>query len=67
MIHDEQAADPAQAWLLSRLSFPEFPECFGVFRAVDQATLEDALRCPSTGRTPELQELLAGDDPWTVA
>ncbi len=67
VIHDEQAVDPAQAWILSRLSFPEFPECFGVFRAVDQATLEDALRAPSSGRTPILQELLAGDDPWTVA
>lgn len=64
VIHDEALADPTQAWLLSRLSFPEFPECFGVFRDVDQPTLEDALRPAAPARS--LQELLAGDDPWIV-
>ena len=67
LVHDETAADPAQAWILSRMSFPDFPECFGVFRAVDQSTLEDVLRAPATQPTRGLQDLLAGDDPWNVA
>jgi len=65
--HDEQAADPAFAWILSRMSFPEFPECFGVIRAAERPTLEDLLRFPTSEPEPTLQDLLAGDDPWNVA
>src|SRR5687767_3402543 len=36
LIHDEKAAEPSLAFLLSRMRHPEFPEPLGVFRAVEQ-------------------------------
>jgi 2-oxoglutarate ferredoxin oxidoreductase subunit beta len=66
LVHDETHPDPAVAWSLSRMSYPEFPECFGVFRAVERPTLEDAVRTPPPGEQRDLQDILAGDDPWTV-
>lgn len=67
VVHDEQAIDRGIAWVLSRMAFPELPECFGVFRAVERPTWEDALRTPPPGPSPSLQELLVGDDAWTVS
>jgi 2-oxoglutarate ferredoxin oxidoreductase subunit beta len=67
VVHDERSADPGIAWVLSRMAFPEFPECFGVFRAVERPTWEDTLRTPLPGPTPTLQELFVGDDAWTVS
>jgi 2-oxoglutarate ferredoxin oxidoreductase subunit beta len=69
MIHDERAAEPTQAFLLSRLLGPEFPECLGVFRCVQRPTYEDQLA--AKGREPQrtrnLRELLVGDDSWVVS
>jgi 2-oxoglutarate ferredoxin oxidoreductase subunit beta len=66
LVHDESLPDPTQAWILSRMTFPEYPECFGVFRAVDRPTLDETVHVPPPGPTRALQDLLAGDDPWTV-
>ncbi len=70
--HDEQAVEPTRAFLLSRLIGPEFPECLGVFRAVERPTFDGqihelirgARRVTGPGK---LDALLAGDDSWTVA
>jgi 2-oxoglutarate/2-oxoacid ferredoxin oxidoreductase subunit beta len=67
LVHDETAADGAQAWITSRMAFPDYPECFGVFRAVERATYEDVLRAPPPQPSATLQELLVGDDSWTVS
>lgn len=66
LVHDELSVDPTTAWILSRLTYPEFPECFGVFRAVERSTWEENLRLPTPEPSPDLQDLLAGEDPWTV-
>jgi 2-oxoglutarate/2-oxoacid ferredoxin oxidoreductase subunit beta len=69
--HDERAEEPTLAFLLSRLVFPEFPECLGVFRAVEKPTYEALLHRQiaeaRSARGPgKLEHLLAGDETWTV-
>ena len=41
LIHDEQ--NPAMAYMLSRLTHPDFPTPTGVFRAVDRPTYDEQL------------------------
>ena len=71
LIHDERAEEPTLAFLLSRLVFPEFPECLGVFRAVNKPTYEMLLRqqiseARSARGKGKLEHLLAGDETWMV-
>jgi 2-oxoglutarate ferredoxin oxidoreductase subunit beta len=71
LIHDEQAEDLTLAFLLSRLIFPDLPECLGVFRAVNKPTYESLLhRQNAEARAARgagrLDQLLAGDETWTV-
>jgi 2-oxoglutarate ferredoxin oxidoreductase subunit beta len=71
LMHDEKAEEPSLAYLLSRMVYPRFPECVGVFRAVDRPTyedlvnkqVEDAIKTKGKGR---LDELFASDDCWVV-
>ncbi|MFL5327737.1 MAG: 2-oxoacid:ferredoxin oxidoreductase subunit beta [Gemmataceae bacterium] len=65
LVHNETNADPATAWILSRMCGPELPECFGVFRAVERPTFEDVLRAPPPRRAPSLAEVLTGDEAFT--
>jgi len=71
LVHDEQA-DLAQAFLLSRLSYPDFPEPMGVLRAVEADCYDGALRRQIKDSITkrgegDLQTLLTGPAPWTVA
>jgi 2-oxoglutarate ferredoxin oxidoreductase subunit beta len=71
LVHDEKAEEPSLAYLLSRMVHPEFPECFGVFRAVERPTFEDLVMGQIsetvTKRGPgDLTELFRSDDLWTV-
>ncbi len=43
LFHDEKATEPTLAYLLSRMTYPEFPEPIGVFRAVDKPRFEERL------------------------
>ena len=43
LFHDEKAAEPSLAYLLSRMRYPEFPEPIGVFRAVDMPKYDEEL------------------------
>jgi 2-oxoglutarate ferredoxin oxidoreductase subunit beta len=69
LIHDEKATEPTLAFLLSRLSGPEFPECLGVFRCAMRPTHEQLLETSfAQGEPPRpLEAILAGDDTWVVA
>lgn len=71
LIHDERAEEPSLAYLLSRMVHPRFPECLGVFRAVQRPTYEDLLskQIEDIRRTRgpgKLDELFASDDVWVV-
>src|SRR5436190_13109723 len=71
LIHDERAEEPSLAYLLSRMVYPRFPECLGVFRAVDRPTyddllnkqIEDVVKAKGRGK---LEELFASEDTWVV-
>lgn len=41
LFHDEKAAEPTLAYLLSRMRYPEFPEPMGVLRCVDAPKYDD--------------------------
>jgi 2-oxoglutarate ferredoxin oxidoreductase subunit beta len=71
LIHDEKAPEPSLAYLLSRMVYPEFPECIGVFRCVEKPTyedqvnkqIEDLIKAKGRGK---LEDLFASDDTWVV-
>ncbi len=71
LIHDEKAEEPTLAYLLSRMVFPRFPECIGVFRCVERPTfdelinhqMEDVIKAKGRGK---LEDLFASDETWTV-
>jgi 2-oxoglutarate ferredoxin oxidoreductase subunit beta len=71
LIHDERAEEPSLAYLLSRMVYPRFPECIGVFRCVQQPTyedllnkqIEDVIRAKGRGK---LEDLFASEDTWVV-
>jgi 2-oxoglutarate/2-oxoacid ferredoxin oxidoreductase subunit beta len=71
VIHDERAEEPTMAYLLSRMVHPKFPECVGIFRAVERPTydelvnkqIEDVQKSKGAGK---LEDLFASDDVWVV-
>ncbi len=71
-VHDETLSEPTAALLLSRLSMPDFPECFGVFRAVETSTFEEQFfgqiaDAKRVRKPAKLDDLLAGEESWTTA
>ena len=70
-IHDEKAEDPIMAYLLSRMVYPRFPECMGIFRAVDRPTYDDLVNkqiedVQKTKGAAKLEDLFASDEIWVV-
>jgi 2-oxoglutarate ferredoxin oxidoreductase subunit beta len=76
LIHDEKADEPTLAYLLSRMAHVEgdddgFPEVVGVLRAVERPAhnelverqMAEVLAAKGKG---DLQDLLTGDETWTV-
>jgi 2-oxoglutarate/2-oxoacid ferredoxin oxidoreductase subunit beta len=71
LIHDESAEEPSLAYLLSRMVYPRFPECVGIFRRVERPTyddlllrqIEDVQRSKGRGK---LEDLFGSEDTWVV-
>jgi 2-oxoglutarate ferredoxin oxidoreductase subunit beta len=75
LIHDEKAEEPTLAYLLSRMTHVpgddlSFPEVLGVLRAIDEPPhhelVERQLQESLKKGKGDLQELLTGDETWTV-
>jgi 2-oxoglutarate ferredoxin oxidoreductase subunit beta len=71
LIHDEKQADPSLAFLLSRMRYPDFPEPLGIFRAVEADRYEEIVRRQNQQAIAklgegDLQQLISGDETWTV-
>lgn len=69
--HDETLREPTVAFALSRMSYPEYPEPFGVFRAVERETYDSAVAAAIDEATRQrgrgdLQALLTGTETWRV-
>lgn len=70
LFHDEKAPEPTLAYLLSRMSHPEFPEPIGVFRAIDEPRYEEMLNdqidaAQQRGRG-DLKTLFTSGETWEV-
>src|SRR6516164_1530823 len=71
LMNDEKAEEPSLAYLLSRMVYPRFPECVGVYRCVERPTYEDLLNkqiedVVKTKGKGKLEDLFASDDTWVV-
>ncbi len=76
LIHDERAEEPSLAYLLSRFVYSpdesvSFPEPVGVLRAVERPTFGGKIDEQIAGvykarGKGSLQDLLTGDETWTV-
>ena len=72
LVHDEAATEPTLAYLLSRLSYPDYPVPVGVFYAVDRPRLEEIMEQQSIQATARLgagnlERLLKSGATWTVS
>jgi 2-oxoglutarate ferredoxin oxidoreductase subunit beta len=71
LVHDEKADEPSLAYLLSRMVYPYFPECMGIFRCVERPTYEDVLNkqiddVVAARGAGKLEDLFASDETWVV-
>jgi 2-oxoglutarate ferredoxin oxidoreductase subunit beta len=71
IFHDEKAAEPSLAFMLSRMRYPEFPEPMGIFRAVDAPLFEEGvhqqLKDAEAKMGPgTLEKLIYSGDVWEV-
>ncbi len=70
LFHDEKVAEPTLAYLLSRMTHPEFPEPIGVYRAVDhpryEERLEEQIAAAQKRGKGDLQTLFNSGETWTV-
>ena len=71
LTHDEAAEEPTLAYLLSRMTMPNFPEVCGVLRSVRKPTYEELLDgqigevIAKKGRG-KVEDLFKAEDVWTV-
>ncbi len=72
LIHDENAADPTYAYLLTQMNYPEMPVPFGVLRCIQKPTYDDMMNeqvksvIDKKGKG-KLEDLLFTEDVWNVA
>ncbi|MFN0051379.1 MAG: 2-oxoacid:ferredoxin oxidoreductase subunit beta [Planctomycetales bacterium] len=71
LFHDEKAAEPSLAFLLSRFKFPEFPEPMGVFRDVEAPIYDDGVTqqveaAIAKHGAGDFDELFNSGDTWFV-
>jgi 2-oxoglutarate ferredoxin oxidoreductase subunit beta len=71
LVHNESAAEPTLAGLLSRMVYPQFPEVFGVLRAVNRPTFDEQVRqqheqAVKARGTGQMSQLFSSEDVWTV-
>jgi len=70
LVHDEQAAEPTLAYLLSRMGPPDFPIPVGVFRAIDKPVysqlLMEQVSDAQSRKISDLEALFRQGESWDV-
>ncbi|MEW6237741.1 MAG: 2-oxoacid:ferredoxin oxidoreductase subunit beta [Candidatus Omnitrophota bacterium] len=70
LVHDEKAATPTLAYLLSRMHYPKFPEPIGIFRSVESPTydelIHDQIAKAAAAQKPDLDAFFHSGETWTV-
>jgi len=72
LFHDEKAEEPALAFLLARMRYPEFPDPLGVFRQVEHPTYDEHVNrqmqeAQQQHGEGDLEALFNSGDTWTVS
>ncbi len=72
LFHDEQAAEPTLAYLLSRMRHPDFPEPIGVLRDIQRTRYEtEMVRQVADAKAKrgegDLAKLFSSAETWTVS
>ncbi len=72
LVHDENATEPTLAFLLSRLTYPDYPVPVGVFYNASRPCLEDVVEKQADQATAKLgagslERLLNSGATWTVS
>ena len=72
LMHDESCADPTLAFLLSRMTGPDFPEPVGVIRNVRKPCYEELLAAETQAQIAKkgkgtTADLFKAEDIWTVS
>lgn len=71
LIHDENNPNPAYAYLLTQMNYPEMPVPFGVFRSVEKPSYDDMMTdqvkfaIEKKGKG-DLRSILYTEDTWKV-
>ncbi|MBF6599413.1 MAG: 2-oxoacid:ferredoxin oxidoreductase subunit beta [Dehalococcoidia bacterium] len=71
LVHDETRPDPTIAFMLSRMSYPDFPVPIGVIRAVQRPTYDDLMTAQiehavAVEGEGDLRTLFTEGDTWVV-
>lgn len=70
LVHDEKCANPAYAFILGRMDYPQFPVPLGVLRAVERPTFDELVNAQVKkgleSGTGNLQKLIQGSQTWDV-
>ncbi len=71
LFHDEKAAEPTLAYLLSRMRHPQFPEPIGVLRAVERPVFDEQMNkqieeAQAKRGRGSLDALFTSSDTWRV-
>jgi 2-oxoglutarate ferredoxin oxidoreductase subunit beta len=71
LVHDETAQEPTLAYLLTRMTYPDYPVPVGVFYRAERPRLEEILEQQSIQATARLgagsiERLLKSGATWTV-
>jgi 2-oxoglutarate ferredoxin oxidoreductase subunit beta len=71
LVHDQYAADPTLAWMLSRMEPPNFPVPVGVFRSIEKPAFADQVvdqqeKAQARRGLGDLKKLLHDSDTWVV-
>jgi 2-oxoglutarate/2-oxoacid ferredoxin oxidoreductase subunit beta len=72
LVHDETAVNPTLAFVLSRMTGPDFPEPVGVFRSVRKPCYEELLETATKAELAKkgkgtTADLFKAEDTWTVS
>ena len=72
LFHDEKSPEPSLAYLLTRMRHPEFPEAYGVFRAVDRPKYDEELNrqvaeAKEAKGEGDFNALFNSGETWTVS
>jgi len=71
LVHDEKSPHPHHAYLLTQLTYPDFPVPFGVFRDIERPTYDELMDnqikdVQAKKGKGDLKTLIYGRDTWTV-